>query len=101
MYDSNVFKTGGHRFGSRRGDPRKDLSAAHHCDLLDVKLRRSLSDLPDRRQSEATMFFPVYKANSYGLIKPYPSLSFVEYNSSKKLYFTPLVYFLAGHYLDP
>ena len=29
------------------------------------------------------------------------SLSFVEYNSSQDLFFTPLVYFLAGHYLDP
>ena len=36
-----------------------------------------------------------------GLIRPYPSLSFVEYNSSQDLFFTPLVYFLAGHYLDP
>ena len=31
----------------------------------------------------------------------YPSLSFVEYNSSHDSFFTPLVYFLAGHYLDP
>ena len=36
-----------------------------------------------------------------GLIKPYPSLSFVEYNFSQGGFFTPLVYFLAGHYLDP
>ena len=36
-----------------------------------------------------------------GLIRPYPSLSFVEYNSSHDPFFTPLVYFLAGHYLDP
>ena len=34
-------------------------------------------------------------------MKPYPSLSFVEYNSSQEAFFTPLVYFLAGHYLDP
>ena len=32
---------------------------------------------------------------------PYPSLSFVEYISSQEGFFTPLVYFLAGHYLDP
>ena len=32
---------------------------------------------------------------------PYPSLSFVEYNSSQEGFLTPLVYFLAGHYLDP
>ena len=31
----------------------------------------------------------------------YPSLSFVEYNCSQEGFFTPLVYFLAGHYLDP
>ena len=31
----------------------------------------------------------------------YPSLSFVEYNFSQDGFFTPLVYFLAGHYLDP
>ena len=31
----------------------------------------------------------------------HPSLSFVEYNSSQDPFFTPLVYFLAGHYLDP
>ena len=31
----------------------------------------------------------------------YPSLSFGEYNSRKGSFFTPLVYFLAGHYLDP
>ena len=37
----------------------------------------------------------------WGLIRPYPSLSFVEYNSSQDPFFTPLVYFLAGHYLDP
>ena len=30
-----------------------------------------------------------------------PSLSFVEYNCSQEGFFTPLVYFLAGHYLDP
>ena len=32
---------------------------------------------------------------------PYPSLSFGEYNSRRGSFFTPLVYFLAGHYLDP
>ena len=31
----------------------------------------------------------------------YPSLSFGEYNSRRGSFFTPLVYFLAGHYLDP
>ena len=31
----------------------------------------------------------------------YPSLSFVEYNFSQEGFFTPLVYFLAGHYLGP
>ena len=38
------------------------------------------------------------------LIRPirlHPSLSFVEYNLSQEAFFTPLVYFLAGHYLDP
>ena len=34
-------------------------------------------------------------------IRLYPSLSFVEYNLSQDGFFTPLVYFLAGHYLDP
>ena len=41
-----------------------------------------------------------YKA-LYGLIRPYPSLSFGEYNSRRGSFFTPLGYFLAGHYLDP
>ena len=41
------------------------------------------------------------KANGDDLIRPYPSLSFVEYNFSQEGFFTPLVYFLAGHYLDP
>ena len=38
------------------------------------------------------------------LIRPirlYPSLSFGEYNSRRGSFFTPLVHFLAGHYLDP
>ena len=41
-----------------------------------------------------------YKA-LYGLIRPYPSLSFGEYNSSSSRLFSPLAYFLAGRYLDP
>ena len=36
-----------------------------------------------------------------GLMKPYPSLSFGEYNSSHSRLFTPLVQKLAGRYLDP
>ena len=38
---------------------------------------------------------------SFKPYEPYPSLSFVEYNSSQDQFFTPLHYFLAGHYLDP
>ena len=34
-------------------------------------------------------------------MRHYPSLSFGEYNSRRGSFFTPLDYFLAGHYLDP
>ena len=44
-------------------------------------------------------------AVAVAVVRPYrilhPSLSFVEYNSSQEAFFTPLVYFLAGHYLEP
>ena len=42
-----------------------------------------------------------YETKPLGYNNHNPSLSFVEYNSSHDVFFTPLVYFLAGHYLDP
>ena len=44
-------------------------------------------------------FFDTFRMG--GDHESYPSLSFVEYNFSQEGFFTPLVYFLAGHYLDP
>ena len=73
---------------------RSHWRCSHLCYGADGML--SLSDLL------ASWFIRMHVLSCFqGLTRPYPSLSFVEYNSSHDRFFTPLVYFLAGRYLDP